>query len=235
MSDVNIQSMIDSVQSNNTESADTAFKNAIMSKITTALDVKRVELASTVYNQANNNANESTDNGTSVISELFDSKYTFKKPSSFKSKEVFYTFNAEGVDIKVQYMSEYADPVLEDGNMIKVAFGRPLKSPRGWIKVDTEELLNVKNPMKVMSTVFETMTDFITRYFKEDSDKTLSFNFHGALTSDETNKDIDISDSKRSRIYIAILNKLPILKKYKMKISNLGEDGIEISNDTTWG
>ncbi len=44
--------MIDSVQSNNTESADTAFKNAIMSKITTALDVKRVELASTVYNQA---------------------------------------------------------------------------------------------------------------------------------------------------------------------------------------
>lgn len=55
MSDVNIQSMIDSVQSNNNEAADSAFKNAIMSKITTALDVKRVELASTVYNQAVSN------------------------------------------------------------------------------------------------------------------------------------------------------------------------------------
>jgi predicted nucleic acid-binding Zn-ribbon protein len=54
MSDVNIQSMIDAVKSDNREAADTAFKNAIMSKITTALDVKRVELASTVYNQANN-------------------------------------------------------------------------------------------------------------------------------------------------------------------------------------
>jgi len=52
MSDVNIQSMIDAVKSDNREAADTAFKNAIMSKITTALDVKRVELASTVYNQA---------------------------------------------------------------------------------------------------------------------------------------------------------------------------------------
>ena len=53
MSDVNIQSMIDGVQSNNNEAADNAFKNAIMSKITTALDVKRVELASTVYNNVN--------------------------------------------------------------------------------------------------------------------------------------------------------------------------------------
>lgn len=52
MSDVNIQLMIDAVKSDNREAADTAFKNAIMSKITTALDVKRVELASTVYNQA---------------------------------------------------------------------------------------------------------------------------------------------------------------------------------------
>jgi hypothetical protein len=152
-----------------------------------------------------------------IISELFDSKYPFKRPSNFKSKEVFYTFNAEGIDIKVQYMSEYANPVLEDGSLIKVAFGRPLKSPHSWIKVDTEELLNVKNPMKVLSTVFETMTDFITRYFKEDSDKTLSFNFHGALTSSETDKDIDISDSKRARIYIAMLKKLPILKKYNME------------------
>lgn len=50
MSDVNIQSMIAAVQSDNREAADSAFKNAIMSKITTALDVKRVELASTVYN-----------------------------------------------------------------------------------------------------------------------------------------------------------------------------------------
>jgi hypothetical protein len=55
MSDANIQSMIDAVQSNNNDAADTAFKNAIMSKITTALDVKRVELASTVYNQAMQN------------------------------------------------------------------------------------------------------------------------------------------------------------------------------------
>jgi hypothetical protein len=55
MSDVNIQSMIDSVQSNNNEAADNAFKNAIMSKITTAVDVKRVELASSVYNQAISN------------------------------------------------------------------------------------------------------------------------------------------------------------------------------------
>lgn len=52
MSDVNIQSMISAVQTDNREAADTAFKSAIMSKITTALDVKRVELASTVYNQA---------------------------------------------------------------------------------------------------------------------------------------------------------------------------------------
>lgn len=52
MSDVNIQSMISAVQNDNSEAADTAFTNAIMSKITTALDVKRVELASTVYNQA---------------------------------------------------------------------------------------------------------------------------------------------------------------------------------------
>jgi hypothetical protein len=51
MSDVNIQSMIAAVQSDNREAADSAFKNAIMSKITTALDVKRVELASTVYNK----------------------------------------------------------------------------------------------------------------------------------------------------------------------------------------
>jgi hypothetical protein len=52
MSDVNIQTMIDAVQSDNREAADSAFKTAIMSKITTALDVKRVELASTVYNYA---------------------------------------------------------------------------------------------------------------------------------------------------------------------------------------
>ena len=52
MNDVNIKSMIDAVRSDNREAADTAFSNAIMSKITTALDVKRVELASTVYNQA---------------------------------------------------------------------------------------------------------------------------------------------------------------------------------------
>ena len=52
MSDVHIQTMISAVQSDNREAADNAFTNAIMSKITTALDVKRVELASTVYNYA---------------------------------------------------------------------------------------------------------------------------------------------------------------------------------------
>lgn len=51
MSDVNIQTMIGSVQADNREAADAAFKTALMSKVTTALDVKRVELASTVYNK----------------------------------------------------------------------------------------------------------------------------------------------------------------------------------------
>jgi hypothetical protein len=52
MSDVNIQTMIDELQANNNDNADTALKAAIMSRVTTALDVKRVELASSVYNYA---------------------------------------------------------------------------------------------------------------------------------------------------------------------------------------
>ena len=51
MSDVNIQSMIAAVQSDNQDAANTAFQKAMMSRITTALDVKKVELASTVYNK----------------------------------------------------------------------------------------------------------------------------------------------------------------------------------------
>jgi len=52
MSDVQVQSIINAVQSDNTAAADAAFKNAIMTRVTTALDVKRVELASTIYNNS---------------------------------------------------------------------------------------------------------------------------------------------------------------------------------------
>ena len=51
MSDVQVQSIINAVQSDNAAAADAAFKNAIMTRVTTALDVKRVELASTIYNK----------------------------------------------------------------------------------------------------------------------------------------------------------------------------------------
>ena len=54
MNDVNIQNMISSIQNNNERATADAFKSAIMSKVTAALDVKRVELASTVYNRAVN-------------------------------------------------------------------------------------------------------------------------------------------------------------------------------------
>lgn len=213
---------IDSIINNDTSTTSSSFNALIRDKVRTVLDVKRVELTSNIYNPQ---IKEST------IVELFDTSYSFKKPSNFNTNEVFYSFNADGVEIKVQLMSEYADPVLETGNLIKVAFGRPLTSAKSWIKVDTEELLNVKNPMKVLSTVINgVLVDFITRYFKEDDSKELTINFHGALTSDEDDKNIEISDSKRSRIYLAILKKMSILKKYNLKVYSLGEDGIEISN-----
>jgi|LakMenE18May11ns_1017448.scaffolds.fasta_scaffold9201187_1 hypothetical protein len=167
-----------------------------------------------------------------TLSELFDSMYAFKIPSNFKAKEVFYSIPVDDMDIKVQFTSEYADPVLEDNNLIKIAFGRPLKKPKSWIKVDTEELLKLKNPTKLLSTVINgTFTDFITKYFKEDSEKILTLNFHGGLTDDEDDNDVEISNSKRSRIYLAMLKRLPVLKKYKLKVYNLGDDGIEITND----
>ena len=174
-----------------------------------------------------------------TLSELFDSMYAFKIPSNFKAKEVFYSIPVDGMDIKVQFTSEYADPVLEDNNLIKIAFGRPLESKPGknwtqesWIKVNTEELLALKNPTKLLSTViYGTLTDFITKYFKEDSEKILTLNFHGGLTSTEDDDNVEISDSKRSRIYLAMLKKLPILKKYNLKVVNLGDEGIEITND----
>ena len=174
-----------------------------------------------------------------TLSEIFDSMYTFESPKNFKAKEVFYSIPVDGIDIKVQYTSEYADPVLEDNNLIKVAFGRLLKTKPGknwtqksWIKVDTEELLNLKNPTKLLSTViYGTLTDFITKYFKEDSEKILTISFHGGLTDAEGDKNTEISNSKRSRIYLAMLKKLPILKKYNLTVSNLGEEGIEITND----
>jgi hypothetical protein len=174
-----------------------------------------------------------------TLSEIFDSMYTFESPKNFKAKEVFYSIPVDGIDIKVQLTSEYADPVLEDNNLIKVAFGRLLKTKpsknwtqESWIKVDTEELLALKNPTKLLSTViYGTLTDFITKYFKEDSEKILTISFHGGLTDAEGDKNVEISDSKRSRIYLAMLKKLPILKKYNLTVSNLGEEGIEITND----
>jgi hypothetical protein len=167
-----------------------------------------------------------------VLSELFDSMYKFEAPKNFKENEVFYSIKVDGIDIKVQYMSEYADPVLDDNNTIKVAFGRPLKKPRAWIKVDTEELLNLKNPTKLLSTViYGTLSHFITKYFEDDPEKILTINFHGALTDDEDDNDVEISDSKRSRIYIAMLKRLPVLKKYKLKVYDVGDEGIDITND----
>lgn len=168
-----------------------------------------------------------------ILSELFDSMYDFKIPSNFKKTEVFYSIPVDGIDIKVQFTSEYSDPVLEDGNLIKIAFGRLLKSQRSWIKVNTEELLDLKNPTKLLSTViYGTLTDFITKYFKDDSEKLLTINFHGGLTDSEDDDDgVEISNSKRTRIYLAMLKRLPILKKYNLEIFNLGEDGIDITND----
>lgn len=45
------QTLIQAISAENTAAADSAFKDAIMTKVITALDVKRVELASTVYNK----------------------------------------------------------------------------------------------------------------------------------------------------------------------------------------
>lgn len=175
-----------------------------------------------------------------TLSELFDSMYAFESPKNFNAREVFYSIPVDGMDIKVQFTSEYSDPVLEDGNLIKIAFGRLLTNTKkpanwtqeSWIKVNTEELLALKNPTKLLSTViYGTFTDFITKYFKDDSEKLLTINFHGGLTDSEDDDNVEISKSKRSRIYLAMLKRLPILKKYNLEVFNLGDDGIEITND----
>ena len=101
------------------------------------------------------------------ITELFESIYPFQRPQNFYDDEVFYSFDVDGIQIKVQFSSELAEPVLENNNDIKVAFGKPLKTPNGWIKVETEELLDVSNPMKVISTVFNgILVDFIKKASK---------------------------------------------------------------------
>ena len=165
------------------------------------------------------------------IRELFETSYPFQRPVNFNLDEVFYTFNVDDVLLKVQFMSEYAEPVLDNNNVIRIAFGRPLDTPYGWIKVETEELLQVSNPMKVISTVLNgILVDFIKTYFKDNSDKKISFIFHGSLTQQEIDKDISIDSSKRTRVYMNILKRMPILKEYGLSIYNLGEDGIEISN-----
>ena len=165
------------------------------------------------------------------ITELFESIYPFQRPQNFYDDEVFYSFDVDGIQVKVQFSSELAEPVLENNNDIKVAFGKPLKTPYGWIKVETEELLNVSNPMKVISTVFNgILVDFIKTYFKDNIDKKISITFHGSLTQQEIDKDIPLEKSKRSRIYLNILKRMTILKEYGLSVYTLGEDGIEISN-----
>lgn len=47
----NIQSLISAISDNNTEAASTAFKDIVMNKVIMALDVKKIELASTVYDK----------------------------------------------------------------------------------------------------------------------------------------------------------------------------------------
>lgn len=164
--------------------------------------------------------------------ELFETPYPFEKPKNFKKSEVFYSFNVDGVMLKVQFTSDFDDPVLENDNLIKIAFGRPLKTSKGWIKVNTEELLGIKNPMKVLSTVFNgVLVDFIETFFKGNPDKTISLVFHGSLTQEEIDKDISIDSSKRTRIYLKLLQRMPVLKKYGLSVNDLGEDGIEISNN----
>jgi hypothetical protein len=173
-----------------------------------------------------------------ILGEAFSSPYKFKSPKDLTKNEVFYSFkNEDGIEILVQIMDEYASSVTSEDSdygvrtpQLMVAFGRKLKTPHGWIKVETEELLGVKDNMRILSTVFAILDDFMKEYFKKSGkDTKFSMSFHGALTDSEFDKGLGMGDSKRTRIYKKALQ--PIVKKHGLNINAYNDGEITITSD----
>jgi len=166
------------------------------------------------------------------LNESFTRSYNFQQPSNFTKDEIFYNFTTKtGIKLAVQIANEYAESVLSPENRILIAFGRklPPSKHKGWLKVKTDELLNVSDSISIISTVVTIIDTYINKFFtKNDIDTPLSINFYGSLTDSEITKDISLDDSKRSRIYLKALT--PISKKYNMELHTYTDGLIELTN-----
>lgn len=166
-----------------------------------------------------------------MLSESFTRVYNFERPPSFDEDEVFYKFKIQtGQDIYVQLTNEYAESVLAPDGHIMVAFGQKLKNYGGsWIKVDTEELLNVKDSMTILTTAVAALDDFLNTFFSSNSeDAPISISFYGGATPKEEEQDVKLLNTKRARIYQKIIK--PVAAKYNLEIYTSTDGRIELTN-----
>lgn len=172
-----------------------------------------------------------------MLSESFTRVYNFERPASFDESEVFYKFKIQtGEDIYVQLTNEYTEDVLTPDGHIMVAFGQKLKNYESsagfggsWIKVDTEELLNVKDSMTILTTAVAVLDDFLNTFFSSNSEDTsIVVSFYGGATPKEEEQDVKLLNTKRARIYQKIIK--PVAAKYNLELYTYKDGRIELTN-----